>query len=46
MQSFDFLEPEWLSDELKMVREQLRRYVAEEILPHADAWEQAGQVPR
>ena len=27
-------------------RDQLRRFVAEEVRPHADAWEAAGEIPR
>ena len=29
-----------------MLREQVRRFVAEEIIPVADAWERDGRVPR
>ena len=29
-----------------MLRDQLRRFVAEEVQPHADRWEEAGMVPR
>ena len=34
------------SDEQNMLREQLRRFVNEEIKPHGDAWEREGMVPR
>ena len=36
----------WLTPEHEMLRDQVSRFVAEEIKPHADAWEQAGFVPR
>ncbi len=36
-----FLEPEH-----EMLRDQIRRFVAEQIQPHAGAWEQDGMVPR
>lgn len=36
----------WLTPEHEMLRDQVRRFVAEEIKPHADAWERAGCVPR
>ena len=36
----------WFSEEHAMLREQLRRFVTEEIRPHADAWERDGFVPR
>lgn len=36
----------YFSDELTMLREQIRRFVETEIVPHGDAWEEAGKVPR
>ena len=36
----------WFSAEHEMLRAQLRRFVDEEIKPHADAWERDGFVPR
>ncbi|MFV1877867.1 acyl-CoA dehydrogenase family protein [Nioella sp.] len=36
-----FLEPEH-----EQLRDQIRRFVEEEIKPHADAWEETGMVPR
>ena len=29
-----------------MLRDSLRRFIAERVLPHADAWEEQGMVPR
>jgi acyl-CoA dehydrogenase len=46
MTPFEFNEPAVLSEELRMVRDQVRRLVNEEIVPKADAWEEAGQIPR
>jgi acyl-CoA dehydrogenase len=46
MQSFEFNEPDLLPEELRMVRAQIRRYVDEAIVPHADAWEESGEIPR
>lgn len=43
---FEFAEPDILSDELRMVRQQVRRYVDEVIVPQGDAWEAAGEIPR
>ena len=40
------MDPIHLSDDLKLLQRQVRRFVAEEVLPHADAWEQAGMIPR
>ena len=39
-------ESPWFSPEQLMLRDQLRRFVAEEIKPHGDAWERDGMVPR
>jgi acyl-CoA dehydrogenase len=46
MTEFEFQEPDMLSDELKMVRAQVRRFVNERIIPCAEAWEEAGEIPR
>ena len=46
MADFDFSEPDLLDDDLRMIRAQVRRYVAEVIVPQADAWERAGEIPR
>ena len=34
------------NDDLTAIRSQTRRFVEEEVLPNADAWEEAGKVPR
>jgi len=36
----------WFTPEHEMLRATVRRFVQERVLPHADAWEQAGFVPR
>src|SRR5262245_58451902 len=36
----------FFSPEHLMLRDSIRRFVNEEIKPHADAWEKAGFVPR
>ncbi|MGE4359964.1 MAG: acyl-CoA dehydrogenase family protein [Lysobacteraceae bacterium] len=46
MTEFEYLEPDLLDDDLRMVREQVRRFVRERIVPCADAWEEAGEIPR
>ena len=46
MTEFEFQEPGFLSDELKMIREQVRRFVNERIIPFGEAWEEAGEIPR
>ncbi len=40
------MEREWLfDDEHRMFRESARRWVAAELAPHADEWEEAGEFP-
>jgi acyl-CoA dehydrogenase len=46
MTEFEFNEPDVLDEDLRMVRAQVRRYVDEVIVPQAEAWEQAGEIPR
>ncbi len=47
MDRFEIMEPATVLDEdLRMIRDQLRRYVEDEIVPKADAWEVAGAIPR
>jgi acyl-CoA dehydrogenase len=36
----------YFGDEHEAFRDQLRRFVAEEVRPNADAWEAAGEIPR
>jgi len=36
----------YFRDEHEALRAQLRRFVAEEVQPHADSWEESGFVPR
>lgn len=43
---FDFADPPTLSDELKMMRREVRRFVETEVTPHAEAWERDGKIPR
>ena len=46
MTGFEFNEANVLDEDHRMLRDQLRRYVAEVITPQADAWEEAGEIPR
>jgi len=39
-------DPVYVTDVHRMLRDQARRFVEEEIRPHGDAWEKAGSVPR
>ncbi|MWD28894.1 acyl-CoA dehydrogenase [Aquicoccus sp. SCR17] len=38
--------PLFFDDTLRMLRDQVRRFVETEIKPHADAWEEEGRTPR
>ena len=46
MTEFEFSEPDILGEDLRMVRQQVRRYVNEKIVPNGDAWEASGEIPR
>lgn len=46
MKEVSFAEPLSLSEELLMMRHEIRRFVAEEVLPNGDAWEAEGKIPR
>ena len=40
------LDPIHLDDQHRLIRDQLRRFVTEEVKPHGEAWEEAGMIPR
>lgn len=46
MIEFEFQEPNILDEDHRMIRAQVRRYVEEVIMPQADEWERAGEIPR
>jgi acyl-CoA dehydrogenase len=46
MTEFEFQEPDFLGEDLRMVRDQVRRFVDREIVPHGEAWEASGEIPR
>lgn len=46
MSEFEFNEPDVLGEDLRMVRDQVRRYVNEVIIPQGDEWEAKGEIPR
>ena len=43
---FRFNDPPGLPEELGMLREQVRRFVEREVVPHGEAWERDGKIPR
>jgi len=46
MSAFEFNEPEIIGEELRMLREQARRFVKEVVEPNGEQWERDGCVPR
>jgi len=46
MNTLDLIDPPCITEELRLLREQVRRFVNEEVIPVADAWEREGYVPR
>lgn len=45
MQDFLGIDDRLLSQDHRLLRQQIQRFVATEIVPHADAWEKDGRVP-
>ncbi|UYV35739.1 acyl-CoA dehydrogenase family protein [Rhodobacteraceae bacterium D3-12] len=43
---FWLTDPEFVTEDLIMLREQVRRFVDKEIIPNADRWENDGKIPR
>lgn len=39
-------EPAWMNEELSIVRDSVQKFIASEIEPYYEAWEEAGIVPR
>ncbi len=39
-------EPSWMNEEYEILRDSVRKFIAAEIEPHYEAWEEAGIVPR
>ncbi len=39
-------DPIHLTEDLRLIRDQIRRFVAEEVVPKGEAWEADGMVPR
>ncbi len=46
MKELDLADPGCITEELRLVRDQVRRFVEEEVIPHGDAWEKEGRIPR
>ena len=39
-------DPSFVTEDLRILRDQIRRFVETEIVPHGEAWEEAGRIPR
>ena len=39
-------DPIHLTEDLRLIRDQIRRFIAEDVMPHGDTWEVDGMVPR
>ncbi|HEY6001408.1 MAG TPA: acyl-CoA dehydrogenase family protein [Anaeromyxobacter sp.] len=46
MTEFRFADPSCITEELRMMRAQVRRLVEEEIVPRGEAWERDGKIAR
>jgi acyl-CoA dehydrogenase len=44
--AFHFADPPSVPEELRMLRQQIRRFVEEEVVPYGEEWERAGKIPR
>ena len=43
---FHFSEQPDLSEDLRLLRDQVRRFVEKEVVPHGEQWEREGKIPR
>jgi acyl-CoA dehydrogenase len=46
MHDLNLPRPEWMTEDLVLLEEQARRFVADEYTPHLDAWHEKGIYPR
>jgi acyl-CoA dehydrogenase len=46
MSEFEFKDSIYFGDDHRMIRDQLRRFIAKEVMPNGDDWENNGMVPR
>jgi acyl-CoA dehydrogenase len=43
---FEAYESPWMDEELNIMRDAVRKFLAKEFVPHADRWEKQGIVDR
>jgi hypothetical protein len=46
MHDLNLPRPEWMGEDLVVLEEQARRFIADEFTPHLDAWHEKGIYPR
>jgi len=46
MDALNLPRPEWMSEDLVLLEEQARRFIADEFVPHLDSWHEAGIYDR
>ena len=46
MDALNLPRPEWMSEDLVLLEEQARRFIADEFVPHLDHWHEAGIYDR
>jgi acyl-CoA dehydrogenase len=46
MEALNLPRPAWMTEDLVMLEEQARRYVADQFTPRVDAWHEKGMYPR
>src|SRR6185312_7592477 len=46
MNAVNLPRPEWMSEDLVLLEEQARRFIADEFVPHLDSWHEAGIYDR
>jgi acyl-CoA dehydrogenase len=46
MEALDIPRPSWMTEELTLLEDQARRFIAAEFAPHLDRWSEEGMYPR
>ena len=46
MDALNLPRPAWMTEDLVLLEEQARRFIADEFVPHLDRWHEAGMYER
>jgi len=46
MNALNLPRPEWMTEDVVLLEEQARRFIADEFVPHLDRWHEAGIYDR